>query len=172
MKFRIFNQCIRLKCRLNFRILCVVYVVGLIVGSLLAFFLSRYLTNDLIPDILAKPSFVYLFIVNLIAAALIVFFWYISSCAFCYPVMFLYSALCGCCGVLISFLFKNSAWLIRPLLMFSHNVISVLLWWFLINQSRGLCKNNFCSLLVIVLSVTFVDYFVVSRFLANLSIYF
>lgn len=172
MKFRIFNQYIGLNCRLNFRILCVVYIVGFIAGSLLACCLSRYLTVDLIPDILAKPSFVHLIIINLIPTALIIYFEYRSFYVFCYPVIFLRSVFCGCSGVSASFLFGSSSWLIRPLLMFSHNVISVFLWWFLICQSRGLRRSDFYSLLVFILGVTFADFFVVSRFLANLSIYF
>lgn len=172
MKFRIFNQYIGLNCRLNFRILCVVYIVGLIAGSLLAFCLSGYLTADLIPDILAKPSFVHMLIINLIPAALIIYFAYRSFYVFCYPAIFLRSVFYGFSGVSASFLFGSSSWLIRPLLMFSNNAISVFLWLFLICQSRGLCRNDFYSSLVFILGITFADYFIVSRFLANLSFYF
>lgn len=172
MKFRIFNQYLSFNCRLNFRTLCVVYIVGLIAGSLLALSLSQYLRTDLIPDILAKPAFIHLLIINLIPAALIIYFTFRSLYVFCYPVIFLRSIFCGCSGVSASFLFGTSSWLIRPLLMFSHNATSVFLLCFLICRFKGLGRNNFCRSLAVILGITFVDYFVVSRFLANLIIYF
>lgn len=68
---------------------------------------------------------------------LLTFLIFASRClSFTYPLLFVYSLCYGFCGVLLSCVWGDSAWLLRLLLLFSASSTSFLIWFLLLRYQQ------------------------------------
>ena len=172
MKIYVNKDLFHLENQLCFRYLYALYFIGLVGGICLAILFSAYLSSCFISELFCVPNFWNLMLVNLVPVLCISCLIFFSSRIFCYPVLLFVSVFSGFVGMTISILTGNSAWLIRILLMFSSNAISLYIW-FLLH-----CWRQKRKLTIFVLSVffgifiTLFDYYLVSRLLSKLIVYY
>ena len=156
----------------RFRSFVICYCLGLILGSVLSYLFSYLWTPDLVVEILAKPSLFGLFFAAFIPFALIVYLIFFKFEIFSLLLLFTHSFCFGFVGAVISFVFGNSAWLIRPLVMFTCGFSLVCLWLLLICKDFFLHRKNLVALVSILFSATLIDRFLISKFLYNLIVFF
>ena len=172
MKFYINKDFLYLKNQLHFRYLYAMYFTGLVGGICLATLFSAYLSSCFISELFCVPNFWNLMLVNLVPVLCISCLIFFSSRTFCYPVLLFESVFLGFVGMTISILTVNSAWLIRILLMFSSNAISLYIW-FLLHCWRQKTKLTiFVISILFVICITLIDYYFVSRLLSKLIVYY
>ena len=169
---RIFYQFICKENLLDFRKLFLLYFGGIVFGCLISFFVSDYLICFLAPSFLVRPSLFGVLFSNLMPFLILLCLRKSPVSYLCYPFMFLNSAMTGFAGFFVLQIFKDVAWLIRPLLMFSAGSVSVFLWWILISSNEELNRRSIIIALIVLISIFFFDYFVISRFIYSLIVYF
>ena len=152
-----------------------IWLLGLISGCLLA---SNDLQNSKVvlhAALLKNTGTPFTFIIFAFSLLAFVISLRYSLYLLSYWLLFIRALCCGFCGMLLFFVFGSGAWLIRMLLFFSGNCVSVLMWWFLLQNSNNKTTQSAADIwLVSILSivVAFVDISVISPFLANLTQYF
>lgn len=172
MHNRIFFRILKKGNRFDVRPLSLCYLCGLILGCATSYIFSDFYTSDLIIQMLDRPSVWGLLFVNLVPSVLAACFLFYSLNILCWPILFVHSVFFGFVGTTVSVVFGNSAWLIRPLLMYSCGLSALCLWLLLICKAFFLRKNCILVLFVILLGISFIDYFFVSRFLSNLIAFY
>lgn len=150
-------------------LLILVWVIGLLVGVLLCA-LSPDDSAEVLSDVASvKPSTVSLFLVcvlPVVFSAIAVRF-HVSPIA--YFLIFLNTVSHGFCGMAINIAFGSSAWIVRPLLLFSSGCSSVLVLWLLLQKNIGRhLRKHICFALGISCLIYILDLLLVSPFVGDL----
>jgi len=99
---------------------------------------------------------------------------YFSTYKLCLFLVFVESFFRGFSGSFFSYIYGSSAWLIRPLVMFSGNAVSVLFFWLLIRhlhcKQKSFLRDSILSASALFV-VFFLNIFVVSPFCSSLLKY-
>lgn len=159
---------------IDISILTVLWFLGFVLGAIISSYVPYSFFLGVLPGLLLKPTFFYLCVVNLVPVFL-AFVFLLFFPTLCYPLLLLVSFCRSFCGIVAYFLFGESAWLIRMMLLFSSGLISAFIWWLIFKYQKGimsgLCRIG-CLLLLAVCIITAIDCFVISPFLSDLIIYF
>lgn len=152
----------------NFRLI-LIWGIGLILGVLLCDTAPYNCTEMLYETISVKPSLLSLFLICVLPVSLSA----IAVCLPFFPIAYLLLFLCsvthGFCGTVVNLTFGSSAWIIRPLILFSSGCTTVLVFWILFQSHTGRCiKKNICLALTLSFLVCILDLFLVSPFLGDL----
>ena len=147
----------------------VVWVLGILLGVLIPFFTGM---DKTVATLTAKlrPNFCLLYLLNVIPSVILLISLLIRQYFFVFTFLFSYGVLQAYCGMYVSLAVGSGGWLIRHLLLFSSNFVSVVIWLLVLSSFnlRYHCKKLFCCTVLFVSAVTFFDYFVVSPFLMDI----
>ena len=159
--------------RWHLRPLAVLWLVGLFAGILLCCIRPDDSVDILRSAMLTSPSPMYLFLVDILPVAVIVISIITPFYGLAYFAVLL-SAVChGFSGVLIYISNGSSAWLLRPLLLFSASCASALIWWLLlISKKRRCLRRNIRFACFLSCLVFLADWFIISPLLGDLAKYF
>lgn len=172
MKTYNYKDFFHFKNQLHFRYLYALYITGIVSGIYLASIFSVKLSLCVFSDLFYVPRFWNLMLINLIPIICISCLIFFSLRIFCYPVLFFVSVFSGFTGMIISIMFGNSAWLIRLLLMFSSNAISLYIWFMLHCWRHKIKFTIFVISILFGICITLIDYYFVSRLLFDLIVYY
>ena len=150
-------------------LLFLIWVIGLLLGTLLCNFASFNCIEFLYEAVSVKPSIPGLLLVCTLPVAL-------SSIAICsrvfliaYLLVFLNAISLGFCGTIINISFGSSAWIIRPMLLLSSGCASVLMWWLLLQNNLEKHNRKHIRLaLIISCLVCILDFLFISPFVGDL----
>lgn len=147
-------------------------------GMLLGIYLARFCGSSryiLLSACATKPSAFLLLLVSVLPVVLLLLILRSRLLALSYPLIFLWSLSYGFSGMLVFHAIGEGAWLIRPLLLFSSNGISVILWWLSIRHFNAL-KRSFTKDMILVgfllLVLLLLDTLCISNYLSHISTYF
>ena len=159
----------------KFCTLCFVWVVGLVLGILLAKNSHKIYSDALGAAITYNPSWIALYAVTTLPLLLYWIAmersWFWIEC----PVLVLEGVSRGYNGFGVFLTCGNGAWLLRSCFLFSSMAGSVLLWWLIFKHyinSAIVTRKDIRVTAIILLLFTFVDRFLLSPFLTRLSMYF
>jgi hypothetical protein len=177
---RMFNQIFHQLFRRLYRVrnyfscnhLCIWFLVGLLLGCCLSIFAADELSAIQIPQLLSSPSFLRLLFVNSVPVFVVFALIRFSLRGLLNPVAFFQAFSMSFTGMLVYFAVGESGWLIRPLLMFSSGMVSLLLLIYLCLRTAQPGRRDILIALMTVLGITVFDRFIISEFLENLIVYF
>ena len=151
------------------------WFLGLIVGIVLTTTCPADSICNLRFAVFQQPSFVCLLLATSLPIIILYLLLNRRLMGFCYP-LFLTEAICrGFCGMLLFLAFGSCSWLIRFLFMFSHSLGSVLIWSFFLQNIYYKSVRLFPVfhlLLIANFGICLIDYFIISRYLSSLLLYF
>lgn len=161
--------------KIIYPILITLWCTGLCFGM----FLSAHnplLADDLMRAALTKrPSFLALLLINVLPVVILYVILLRSAFPAAYPLVFLIALGRGFCAMCAICFLGSGAWLLRMLFLFSAGCVSVLIWYLLfsyIQQERRRLISVLPVLVTALILATIFDYFRISPYLLNLSMYF
>lgn len=154
-------------------ILAVFWVLGLFAGILLCSLGSNDSASILHGAVLSGPSPLGLFFVCILPVTLTAIALVSSLFKLAYIAVFLSAVSYGFCGIMIYMAQGSTAWLLRPMLLFSSSCISVLDWWLLFkSEKKDHIHRNVRFVFILAFLIYAIDIFVVSPFVNDLAKYF
>ena len=169
---RKFNRFLYTGNALNVRSFIWTYISGFFTGCVLTILFSGLLSCDMIIGLATQPTIFSILFINSFPVIFTICFMFAPLRVLVFPILFFQALFFGFTGISVSFIFGTAGWLVRPVLMFSGIISSVLLWWFLLCKTESVHWKDLAFLFVLLLAVSLSDFFIVSRFLQNLIVYF
>lgn len=155
------------------RSLVMLWTLGLLIGILLSCLASYDFTETFRLLFATEPGPLQLFFVCVLPVASVAITLSSSLYVFSYIAVFFCAVSHGFCGSAIYVMLGSSAWLLRPILLFSAGCTSVLMWWLLLqNETQSRFYRNIRIAGILSCLILFIDLFIVSPFIGDLAKYF
>ncbi len=154
--------------------LLLIWLLGLSFGMYLALHCSISAFQMLHAVLSVRPSPILAVFVGITPVAITALtIWYPSYAACC--IFFAFESICrGFCGMTVSFGLEHSAWLVRPIFLFSASCSSVLMWLLIVrhcDDRRVDFSKDARIALVLACAAALVDTFFITPFLTDLFDY-
>ena len=153
----------------------IIWFLGIMIGICLATVCPLDFVGMLRSALFLRPPLISLLLSTSVPIVVLYFLLKSRLIRPCY-LFFLLESICrGLIGMLCFIALGSGSWLIRLFLLFSHSLVSVLLWWFFLKNIdyRNIhITRDFYILIITNIEICLLDCFLISKYLCGLPFYF